>query len=144
ALGYVGSSLMVVGDQGAVVVGAPNHFEDSSLIAERLLKLRDHQPIKAVVYSDSLKDDFGGVEAFITNKQVEDGSVSVIAHESFFESLKGISDIGSFLNRRLAYQTGSFLERGPKGRVHMGATAYNPGRSTYIAPNVLVGKTWEG
>lgn len=146
AIEYCGSSVMVVGDEGAVVVGVLSHIEDGGLVAGHFAKLRGDKPIRAVVYNDSLVDNYGGIDCFVSEADVRSGAVSVIAHEAFDGVLKNVGDVGNIHIWRAAYQVGGFLEKGPEGLVHAGAVAPAPvrGKVTYIAPNVLVGKFWKG
>lgn len=144
AIEYVGSSVMVVGPEGAVVVGAVSHMADGGLVAGHFAKLRGDKPIKAVVYNDSLSDNYGGVEAFIAEEDAKSGAVSVIAHEKFEQMLKNLGDITDIAGWRGAYQAGAFLEKGPEGFVHSGAIAYSRGKVSYVAPNLLVGESWQG
>ncbi len=144
AIEYVGCSVMVVGPEGAVVVGAVDQIDSGTLVAGHFEKLRKGTPIAAVVYNDSLADNYGGVEAFVSESEVKSGAVSIIAHESFERMLKNIGDVGNIHTWRAAYQAGAFLEKGPEGLVHTGAIAFKPGKVSYIAPNVLVGKSWKG
>jgi alkyl sulfatase BDS1-like metallo-beta-lactamase superfamily hydrolase len=144
AIEYVGSSVMVVGSKGAVVVGCVLTVEDGQLIAGHFDKLRQGKPIKAVIYSDSLVDVYGGVAGFISTDDAKSGAVSVIAHESFEGTMKQIGDVGNLHALRTAYHGGYFLEKGPEGKVHMGTTADRPGKTSYVAPNLLVGGFWKG
>ena len=144
AIEYVGCSVMVVGPEGAVVVGVVDHMDDGKLVAGHFEKLRKGKPISAVVYNDSLSDNYGGIEAFVDEKDVKSGAVSIIAHESFERMMKNMGDVGNIQTWRAAYQSGGFLPPGPEGIVHTGAIAYTRGKVSYIAPTVLVGKSWKG
>ncbi|RYD85206.1 MAG: hypothetical protein EOP61_39150, partial [Sphingomonadales bacterium] len=124
AIEYLGSSVMVVGDEGAVVVGAVSHMTDGDLVAGHFAALRGDKPIRAMVYNDSLADNFGGVESFISEADVKAGEVDVIAHASFEQMLKNLGDITDVAARRGAYQAGFLLEKGPEGAVHGGAVAF--------------------
>ncbi|MET0984664.1 MAG: alkyl sulfatase dimerization domain-containing protein, partial [Steroidobacteraceae bacterium] len=145
AIEYLGSSVMVVGPEGAVVVGAVSHLTDGALVAKHFAALRGDKPIRAVVYNDCLGDNFGGVEAFVSDEDAKAGKVAIIAHESFervmLDNLGDVSDIAAW---RGAYQAGAFLPKGPEGLVHTGAIAYSRGKVSYIAPNVLVKDSWQG
>jgi alkyl sulfatase BDS1-like metallo-beta-lactamase superfamily hydrolase len=144
AIEYVGSSVMVVGSEGAVIVGCVLTVEDGQQIAAHFDKLRRGKPIQAVIYSDSLVDVYGGVEGFISRESATSGAVTVIAHQSFEGTMKNIGDVGNLHALRTAYHGGYFLETGATGKVHMGTTADRPGKTSYIAPNLLVGESWTG
>jgi alkyl sulfatase BDS1-like metallo-beta-lactamase superfamily hydrolase len=145
AIEYLGSSVMVVGPEGAVVVGALSHLTDGELVAKHFAALRGDKPISAVVYNDSLADNYGGVEAFVSENDASAGKVAIIAHETFervmLDNLGNVSDVAAW---RGAYQAGAFLPKGPEGLVHTGAIAYSRGKVSYIAPNVLIKDQWQG
>jgi alkyl sulfatase BDS1-like metallo-beta-lactamase superfamily hydrolase len=74
-------------------------------------------PIKAVVYSHSHADHYGGVRGVITDEDVANG-VEVIAPEGFMEH--AVSEnvyAGNVMNRRLFFQYGVLLPRDPHGHV---------------------------
>ncbi|MCA0908429.1 MBL fold metallo-hydrolase [Ruegeria marisrubri] len=74
-------------------------------------------PVKAVVYSHSHADHYGGVRGVITDEDVANG-VQVIAPEGFMEH--AVSEnvyAGNVMNRRLFFQYGVLLPRDPHGHV---------------------------
>ncbi|WP_245218194.1 MULTISPECIES: alkyl/aryl-sulfatase [unclassified Ruegeria] len=74
-------------------------------------------PVKAVVYSHSHADHYGGVRGVITDEDVANG-VEVIAPEGFMEH--AVSEnvyAGNVMNRRLFFQYGVLLPRDPHGHV---------------------------
>ncbi|WP_240336801.1 alkyl/aryl-sulfatase [Tropicibacter sp. Alg240-R139] len=74
-------------------------------------------PIKAVVYSHSHADHYGGVRGVISDEDVANG-VEVIAPEGFMEH--AVSEnvyAGNVMNRRLFFQYGVLLPRDPHGHV---------------------------
>lgn len=75
------------------------------------------RPVKAVVYSHSHADHYGGVRGVISDEDVANG-VEVIAPEGFMEH--AVSEnvyAGNVMNRRLFFQYGVLLPRGPEGHV---------------------------
>ncbi|WP_081894665.1 alkyl/aryl-sulfatase [Ruegeria halocynthiae] len=74
-------------------------------------------PVKAVIYSHSHADHYGGVRGVITDEDVANG-VEVIAPAGFMEH--AVSEnvyAGNVMNRRLFFQYGVLLPRSPYGHV---------------------------
>lgn len=144
AIEYAGTSVMVVGEDGAVIVGVLPDLAVGALVAEEFRKLRAGKPIKAIVYNDSLGDNHGGVEAFATAEEIRRDGILVIAHRDFERTMKDIGDVAQIAAWRGLYQSGLALPRGPEGLVHMGAIAYEPAAKSYVAPNLLIDGEWQG
>lgn len=107
--------------------------------------------VKAVLYSHSHIDHFGGVEGLITKEQVADaklsledqmasGKIPVIAPEGFLEH--AVSEnvyAGQAMARRAQYQYGSLLEKGANGAVAMGiGLGQSVGTVSLLAPTFEV------
>ena len=103
--------------------------------------------IKAVLYSHSHVDHFGGVEGLISKDQVADASLSledqlksgktlVLAPEGFLEH--AVSEnvyAGAAMSRRSQYQYGVIVPKGEKGSMAMGiGIGQSKGKTSFIAP----------
>ena len=68
-------------------------------------------PVKAVIYSHSHVDHFGGVKGIISEEDVQSGDVQVIAPEGF-EKYAVSENIyaGTGMGRRASYQYGTLLD----------------------------------
>jgi alkyl sulfatase BDS1-like metallo-beta-lactamase superfamily hydrolase len=76
------------------------------------------RPVKAVVYSHSHADHFGGVRGVVDEADVRAGRVEIIAPVGFMEH--AISEnvyAGNAMNRRLFYQYGVLMPASPFGHV---------------------------
>ncbi|KJL38258.1 Metallo-beta-lactamase superfamily protein [Microbacterium ginsengisoli] len=76
------------------------------------------RPVVAVVYSHSHGDHFGGAHGVVDVADVHSGAVPVIAPVGFLEH--AVSEnvyAGNAMVRRMFYQYGTLLERGPFGHV---------------------------
>ncbi len=133
-------------DSGWIIVDCGNYVESAQValkLAEKAAGENIHDNIKTVIYSHTHLDHYGGAEAFITKEQTgsaEDGKIPVIAPSGYEQSL--IDDnlyAGIAMSRRLQYQGGMFLKRGPKGSA--GAGLHHPlgirGHMSMILP------TWQ-
>jgi alkyl sulfatase BDS1-like metallo-beta-lactamase superfamily hydrolase len=85
-----------------------------ALVEEHLGK----RPVKAVVYSHSHADHFGGVHGVVDEADVAAGKVQVLAPEDFLEHAVAENIFaGNAMNRRLFFQYGLLLPRHPYGHV---------------------------
>ena len=109
--------------------------------------------IKAVLYSHSHVDHFGGVEGIITREQVADATLSlkkqlasgktlVLAPEGFLKH--AISEnvyAGIAMARRAQYQYGTVLEKGENGALSIGiGMGQSTGQVSLIAPTYEIGE----
>ena len=109
--------------------------------------------IKAVLYSHSHVDHFGGVEGVITREQVADaelslkkqlasGKILVLAPAGFLKH--AISEnvyAGIAMARRAQFQYGTVLDKGEKGALSVGiGMGQSTGTVTLIAPTYEIGE----
>ena len=97
-------------------------------------------PVKAVLYSHSHVDHFGGVEGIVSEEQVADEEILIIAPEGFEEH--AVSEnvyAGTAMGRRASYQYGTLLEGGEKGSLCIGiGMGQSHGTTSYISPNTII------
>ena len=75
------------------------------------------RPIRALIYSHSHADHFGGALGMVSQEAVDRGEVTVLAPEGFLHHAIAENVIaGPAMGRRARYQFGNTLTRGPKGR----------------------------
>jgi alkyl sulfatase BDS1-like metallo-beta-lactamase superfamily hydrolase len=102
-------------------------------------------PVKAVVYSHSHGDHWGGVRGVVDEADVRAGKVQIIAPRDFMEHT--ISEnvyAGNAMNRRLFYQYGILLPASPFGHAGQGlAQNVAIGNITLIPPTHVVEKDIE-
>jgi len=103
------------------------------------------RPVRAVIYSHTHVDHFGGVRGVIDEEDVKSGKVMVIAPEGFMDFAVSENVIaGNAMNRRLFYQYGILLPVSPYGHVDQ-ALAKNAslGSVGLIAPTISISKPVE-
>ena len=142
--GYDISNLtLIAGNSGWILVDVLT----TAATAEACLKLANEQlgerPVKAVIYTHSHADHFGGILGVTTPEEVENGDVRIIAPEGFLEEVVNENVIaGAAMARRAMYQFGLFLPPGPKGHIDNGlgkALPFSP--SGLIAPTEIIDRT---
>lgn len=134
-------------DNGWVVFDVLMCKEDMEAALALMEKHFGKIDVKAILYSHSHVDHFGGVEGIIKKEQVADsnlsldeqlasGKVVVVAPEGFLEH--AVSEniyAGTAMARRAQYQYGPILDKGETGGLAMGiGIGQAVGTVTFIAP----------
>jgi alkyl sulfatase BDS1-like metallo-beta-lactamase superfamily hydrolase len=111
------------------------------LVNEQLGEL----PVRAVVYSHSHIDHFGGVRGVISEQEVQSGAVQVIAPSGFME--EAIAEnvyAGNAMSRRAGLQYGRGIPSGPFGQVDSAiGKALAAGTTGLIAPTLVIEDSYE-
>ena len=130
------NTTFVEGREGVIVIDTLLAAETGAAALALYREHRGDRPIKAVVYTHSHADHFGGVKGFVSQEQVDAGEVRIFAPEGFVEH--AVSEnvyAGTAMNRRAAYMYGAALARGPQGQVGVGlGQTISTGTVTLIAP----------
>ena len=112
---------------------------------ELYYKNRGKKPVKAVIYTHSHVDHYGGVKGVISQEQVDKGEVQVIAPEGFME--EAVSEnvfAGTAMLRRANYMYGLTLNKSARGQVDVGlGKNATTGSSSLIAPTKIIRKSGE-
>ena len=111
-------------------------------LANRTLGAR---PVRAIIYTHSHADHFGGVLGVTDADAVANGDVEIVAPEGFLEEVVSEFVIaGPIMGRRAAYQFGPLLPPGPLGHVDCGlGSAMGLARSDLLAPTDNIIRTGE-
>lgn len=131
------------GDSGWIVVDPLISAETAKASLELLLGHVERKPVRAVVYTHSHVDHFGGVKGVVSEDDVRSGDVRIIAPEGFLEAAVSENVIaGEAMGRRASYMYGSLLPRGPRGQVDaaLGKTT-SSGTVTLIEPTDYIAET---
>ncbi|PCI80614.1 MAG: hypothetical protein COB20_03010 [SAR86 cluster bacterium] len=121
----------------------------TSQTAAAALRLANEQlgelPVRAVVYSHSHIDHFGGVRGVISEQDVQSGAVQVIAPSGFME--EAIAEnvyAGNAMSRRAGLQYGRGIPSGPYGQVDSAiGKALAAGTTGLIAPTLVIEDSYE-
>ena len=101
------------------------------------------RPIKAIIYTHSHADHFGGVRGLVSVEDVRSGKVEIIAPDGFMEF--AISEnvlAGNVMTRRASYQFGNVVKPGIYGQVGAGlGKTTSSGTVGLIPPTYTVSET---
>lgn len=130
-------------DNGIVVVDPLVSEEVARAGLELYYAHRPKKPVKAVIYTHSHADHYGGVKGVVTEADVKSGAVAVLAPEGFLEEAVSENVLaGNAMSRRALYMYGALLPRGPQGQVDGGLGKTNSiGTVGLIAPTDEIKET---
>ncbi|MEB3022070.1 alkyl/aryl-sulfatase [[Mycobacterium] crassicus] len=135
----------VEGDTGIIVIDPLICTEVAAAALALYRAHRGDRPVKAVIYTHSHADHFGGVLGVTSQADVDAGRVAVIAPEGFIEHV--VSEnvyAGTAMLRRASYMYGTVLDRGPHGQVGCGlGQNTSTGEVAVIVPTVTITTTGE-
>ncbi|MGN8247349.1 alkyl/aryl-sulfatase [Cellulomonas soli] len=142
--GFDLSVMSVLETDGGVVVVDPLISRETAAAAWALYcEHRGERPIRAVIYTHSHIDHFGGVKGVISQDDVDAGRTEVVAPAGFMEH--AVSEnvfAGTAMGRRAGYMYGAAVERGPAGQIGAGlGQTTSTGEPTLIVPTVHVTHT---
>lgn len=104
-----------------------------------------NRPVKAVIYTHSHVDHFGGVKGVTTDQDVASGKTQILAPQGFLE--EAVSEnvyVGNAMARRAVYMYAAPLDKGVKGSVGAGlGPSSSEGSVTIIPPTDIIVKTGE-
>jgi len=128
------------GETGWIVFDVLTAAETSRAALELVNKHLGELPIRAIVYSHSHGDHWGGVRGIVDEADVISGKVQIIAPRDFMEHT--VSEnvyAGNAMNRRLFYQYAILLPASPFGHAGQGlGQNVAIGRITLLAPTRII------
>ena len=142
--GYDLSVMSVIeGDSGVIVIDPLISSETAAAAFALYTEHRGERPVKAMIYTHSHADHFGGVKGIISDEQVAAGNVEVVAPEGFMHH--AVSEnvfAGTAMLRRAGYMYGAALERGPAGQIGAGlGQTTSSGTVSLIPPTIDITHT---
>jgi len=132
---------IVEGKTGLIIIDPLLTAETAKAGLELYYQHRPKKPVKAVIYTHSHADHFGGVKGVISEEAVKAGQVKVYAPQGFMDTAVAENVIaGNAMSRRATYQFGSLLPPSEKGSVDTGlGKNLARGSLTLIAPTNYIG-----
>ncbi|WP_250674066.1 alkyl sulfatase dimerization domain-containing protein [Paraclostridium ghonii] len=126
------------GNTGWILIDVLTCGETAKAGVDLLKKHVEDLPIKAVIYTHSHLDHFGGIKGVVSQEEVDNGEVEIIAPYNFtFETGSENVIAGNAMGRRAHYQAGFSLERSSKSGVGSGlGSGVATGKVTLIQPTL--------
>ena len=139
----VSNVTFIKGDSGWIVVDPLTSAETAKAALDLVNDKLGVLPIKAVIYTHSHSDHFGGVRGMVDQKDVEAGKIAIIAPEGFMKEVVSENLLaGNAMSRRAQYQFGILLPPGVEGQISSGIGQNIPrGTITLIPPTVTIDHT---
>lgn len=144
--GYDISVMTIIRGKSGWIVVDPLLSEEAAaaswkLFADTVEAKAGKLPIRAVIFSHSHSDHFGGVGGIVTPEQVRRDKIRIIAPHGFSEEATSENVLaGTAMGRRALYMFGSILPPGPAGQVDTGlGPKLSSGTIGYMEPTETVG-----
>jgi alkyl sulfatase BDS1-like metallo-beta-lactamase superfamily hydrolase len=136
----IANMTIVEGKTGIILIDTLTCAEGARAGLELYFKHRSKRPVKAVVYTHTHADHFGGVKGVVDEADVVSSLIPIIAPNHFMEHAISENVIaGPAMLRRSTYQFGPLLPAGPQGQVDAGLGKTTArGTVTLIAPTDLI------
>lgn len=134
---------IIEGTEGITVVDPLVSSETAKVGIDLYYKHRGNKPVKAVIYTHSHVDHYGGVRGIVSEDDVSSGKTKIYAPEGFLEAAVAENVMaGTAMSRRASYMYGNLLEPDPKGQVGAGlGTTTSAGTVTLVPPTDIITKT---
>ena len=146
--GYDISVMTIIRGKSGWIIVDPLLSEEAAaaswkLFADTVEAKSGRLPIKAVIFSHSHSDHFGGVGGIVTPEQVKREKIRIIAPHGFSEEATSENVLaGTAMGRRALYMFGSILPPGPAGQVDTGlGPKLSSGTIGYMEPTESVAAT---
>ncbi|MBL0769381.1 MBL fold metallo-hydrolase [Sphingopyxis sp. XHP0097] len=146
--GYDLSVMTVIRGRSGWIIVDPLLSEEAAAASWKLfsdtVEVKDgKRPIKAILFSHSHSDHFGGVGGIVTPEQVAREKIRIIAPHGFSEEATSENILaGNAMSRRALYMFGSILPPGPQGQVDTGlGPRLSAGTIGYMEPTETVPAT---
>jgi alkyl sulfatase BDS1-like metallo-beta-lactamase superfamily hydrolase len=141
----ISNMTLIESETGVIVIDPLVTLEVASAAIELYFARRGKRPVKAVIYTHSHTDHWGGVKGVIAQEDADSGRVPVIAPRGFVEAIAQENVLaGTAMVRRAHYQFGVLLPKGAQGQVDAGlGKTLSSGTVTLIAPTDLISRDLE-
>ena len=136
---------IIEGNTGLIIIDPLLAEEIAKRALDFYYENRPKKPVKAIIYTHSHGDHYGGVRGVIDEKDVKSGKVKIYAPEGFLkEAASENVYAGNAMSRRALYQYGALLPKGEKGQIDAGlGKTGSLGNTGLIAPTDIISKTGE-
>lgn len=135
---------LIRGETGWIVVDPLTVEQTAAEAWQFAMQHLEQRPVTAILYTHSHVDHFGGVTGIVSQDQIAEQGIRVVApagftHEATSENVLA----GVAMQRRASYQYGRRLTRGPRGHIGLGLGKAVPfgGDIGFVAPTDIVDAT---
>ena len=137
------NTTFIEGHEGVIVIDPLTCAETGAAALELYRSSRGPKPIKAIIYTHSHADHFGGVKGMVSEAEVGSDKIPIYAPEGFLEHAVAENVFaGTAMTRRAGYMYGAALARGAQSQVGSGlGQTVSTGTVTLIAPTETVTTT---
>lgn len=137
------NTTIIEGSEGIIVIDPLTSAETAAAAFDLYKEHRGNKLVKAIIYTHSHADHFGGVKGFVSQAEVDSGAVKILAPEGFLEHAVAENVYtGTAMARRAAYMYGAALNRGPQGQIGAGlGQTVSTGTVTLIKPTDYINET---
>ncbi len=134
---------VVEGEEGIVVIDPLVSAETAAAALALYREHRGERPVTGLVYTHSHVDHFGGARGVVSEVEVEERQIPLIAPAGFLHH--AVSEnvfAGTAMGRRAGYMYGALLERGADGQLGSGlGQTTSLGTITLIPPTLDIAET---
>jgi alkyl sulfatase BDS1-like metallo-beta-lactamase superfamily hydrolase len=142
--GYDLANMSVIdGATGWIIVDPLGSRETAAAAMALVREHLGNKPVRAIIYTHSHIDHFGGVEGVATIEEVKAKGIRIVAPAGIMEeSISELLLAGAAMSRRASFMYGFGLERSPRGHVGSGlGKTPTAGNWTIIPPTDTVEQT---
>jgi alkyl sulfatase BDS1-like metallo-beta-lactamase superfamily hydrolase len=134
---------IIEGSEGITVIDPLVSEETAKAALDLYYSKRGRKPVKAVVYTHSHVDHYGGVRGIVSEDDLKSEKVKIYAPEGFLDAAVSENVMaGTAMSRRASYMYGNLLRADPKGQVGAGlGTTTSAGTVTLIPPTNIIKET---
>ena len=116
----ISSMNLIEGKTGVIVLDVLASMECAATALEFYHSHRGDRPVKAVIYSHSRYDHFGGAQGVLSIAAEDQRQVPIIAPAGFMEAVLGENIVaGPAMRRRAVFMFGGSLPIGPEAHVYV-------------------------
>ncbi|GLV61049.1 alkyl sulfatase [Dictyobacter sp. S3.2.2.5] len=136
---------IIEGDTGLIIIDPLTSLETAHASLQIYHAHFAPRPVRAVIYTHSHTDHYGGVKGVVSEDDVETGKVQILAPEDFMAH--AVSEnvfAGNAMSRRAMYMYGALLPKSEQGQVDAGLGKTIPlGTITLIPPTDTIRQSGE-
>jgi alkyl sulfatase BDS1-like metallo-beta-lactamase superfamily hydrolase len=141
----ISNMTIIEGKSGLIIIDVLLSTETARAALDLYFEHRPKKDIKAVLYTHSHVDHFGGIKGIVSQYEVTEKKIRIIAPAGFTNAVFDENVlVGNVMARRASYMYGNLLPKNAHGQVSagLGLTTSN-GTSSLILPTEFITKTGE-